>query len=158
MKRYLALLFVLAIVWLVWSGHFDPFLLTMGGLSCLVVLIVAGRMGIIDDEGVPIQLGLRPQIKYAPWLAREVMRSNWSMVKVILSRRPRFRRNLIQIPITLKTEIGRVIMANSITLTPGTVSTRFQGDQLEVHALMDPGPDDPTIVEIEKRVRDLEGN
>jgi multicomponent Na+:H+ antiporter subunit E len=115
-------------------------------------------MGIVDEEGVPIHLGWRPQITYFPWLAKEVMRSNWNLVKIIMSRRPQFRRNMIQIPLTPKTEIGKVIMANSITLTPGTVATRIQNDRLEIHALVDPGQDDPTIAEIERRVRALEGS
>ena len=156
MKRYLALFAVLAIVWVVWSGHFDPFLLSMGGLSCLIVLVIAGRMRIVDEEGVPTHLGLRPQMTYFPWLAKEVMRSNWSLVKIIMSRRPEIRRTMIHIPLTPKTEIGRVIMANSITLTPGTLATRIQNDRLEIHALVDPGQDDPVIAEIERRVRALE--
>jgi len=48
-------------------------------------------------------------------------------------------------------------MANSITLTPGTVTTSIQSDSMQIHALVDPGVNDPTILEIDRRVRNLEG-
>jgi multicomponent Na+:H+ antiporter subunit E len=156
MKHFIALFFVLAIVWLIWSGHLDVFLLAMGLLSCLTVLFIAGRMGIVDKEGVPIQLGVRPQFTYLPWLAKEVLRSNWVLAKLIMSSNPKLHRNLIKIPVVTKTEIGRVILANSITLTPGTVATRIQPDTIEIHTLVDSGEDNPTLAEIGRRVRQLE--
>jgi multicomponent Na+:H+ antiporter subunit E len=64
---------------------------------------------------------------------------------------------VFQIPASPQTTVGRVLMANSITLTPGTVTTSVQSDSMQVHALVDPGANDPTILEIERRVRILEG-
>ena len=75
---------VLAIVWFLWSGHTAPFMLTLGGLSCAIVLGVCHRMGILDAEGVPIDLGLGP-LWYAPWLIGQVFWSNVDVARRVLS-------------------------------------------------------------------------
>jgi multicomponent Na+:H+ antiporter subunit E len=156
MKYRFALLFVLAIFWLTLSGHFNGFLLTMGTLSCLLVLWISKRMGIIDNEGVPIRIGSAGLLRYFLWLIRQIVASNIRVIKIIVSKQPVVRRALFRISASPQTSVGRVLMANSITLTPGTVTTNVLADSMQVHALVDPGIDDPTIREIERRVRQLE--
>ena len=75
MRYLISLGLVLAGVWYVWSGHTSPLLLSLGGLSLLVVVGLASRMGLGDSEGVPIHLTLRALI-YAPWLMWEIFKSN----------------------------------------------------------------------------------
>lgn len=157
MKYSLVLFFALAIFWLTLSGYFNGFLLTMGTLSCLLVLWVSKRMGIVDNESVPLQIGLLPLIRYLFWLVTQIVTSNISVIKIIISERPMIRRAVFQIPASPQTTVGQVLMANSITLTPGTVTMSIQSDSMKVHALVDPGINDPTILEIERRVRILEG-
>jgi multicomponent Na+:H+ antiporter subunit E len=157
MKYYLALLLALAIFWLSLSGHFNGFLLSMGGASCLLVLWFSKRMGIVDDEGVPVQLGLISLASYIPWLIKQIVVSNYSVIRIILSQRPALRRAMFNVAASPLTSVGRLIMANSITLTPGTVTTDVQPGSMQVHALVNPGIDDPTIREIDRRVRILEG-
>ncbi|MEM6777495.1 MAG: Na+/H+ antiporter subunit E [Planctomycetota bacterium] len=136
MKAASTLFIVLFANWLLWSGHFDnPFLICLGGLSCLASLLIGLRMGIVDEEGAPAQLGLWPFITYAPWLAIEIVRSNFNVAKIILSRQMPLKRNLIRVPAQQRSELGRVMLANSITLTPGTVSVQLEGDQILVHGL-----------------------
>lgn len=157
--RYsLYLLALLAINWLLWSGHFDsPLLLSIGLASCLFCLFVSRRMRIVDEEGAPVQLGLRPITRYAPWLAWEVVKSNLEVVRIVLSRRMPLQRNLVEVPITPRTEIGRVILANSVTLTPGTVSVQLEGDRVLVHALSLDDAEEDLEGEMGRRVRELEG-
>jgi multicomponent Na+:H+ antiporter subunit E len=122
--------------WLLWSGHFDnPFLIGLGVLSCLGCLFLGRRMQIIDEEGAPAQLGLRPFTHYAPWLIKEIIISNWQVAKIVISADMPLKRNLITVNANQKSSLGRVILANSITLTPGTVSVDMQGDRILVHAL-----------------------
>jgi multicomponent Na+:H+ antiporter subunit E len=122
--------------WLLWSGHFDdPFLIALGVAACGFTLYLSRRMGIVDEEGAPSQLGLRPFTRYAPWLAKEIVLSNVAVARTILSPRMRLMRNMVRIKSHQRTQVGRVILANSITLTPGTVSVDLEGDEILVHAL-----------------------
>jgi len=135
-KYTLALLVALFANWMLWSGHFNnPFLIGLGAASCLFSLWLSSRMGIVDEEGAPAHLGLRPFLFYAPWLAKEIVRSNFAVAKIIVSRAMPLRRNLIMVQANQKSEIGRVIFANSITLTPGTVAVRLEGKGVLVHGL-----------------------
>ena len=134
MKYALVLVFILATVWFIWSGHTAPFMLMLGGLSCLIVLWFCGRMGILDPEGVPLHLGLGPLI-YAPWLIKEVFKANLNVARRILSRPLQIDPSVADVPARQKTEVGRVIFANSITLTPGTVSLDIQNGTIRVYWL-----------------------
>ncbi|MFG0254231.1 MAG: Na+/H+ antiporter subunit E [Rhodopirellula sp. JB053] len=136
MKYATTLLAALVANWLLWSGHFNnPFLLGVGAVSCLLCIWISWRMRIVDEEGAPAHLGLRPFFFYAPWLAKEIVTSNINVARIILSRVMPLRRNLILVPAKQQSEIGRVIFANSITLTPGTVSVRLEGKEILVHGL-----------------------
>ncbi|QEG38895.1 Na+/H+ antiporter subunit E [Roseimaritima ulvae] len=158
MKYSITLAVALVANWLLWSGHFEnPFLLVLGGLSCAFCLFLATRMGIVDEEGAPVQLGLRPFLSYAPWLIKEIVVSNLTVTKIILSRNMPLRRTVTEITPRQKTSIGRVIMANSITLTPGTVSVNMHDEQITVHALSYCEADDELSDEMDERVRRLEG-
>ena len=66
MKHALALWIALAAVWMLWSGHTEPFMLFLGASSCLAVVLFCGRMGILDSETIPVWLGLRPLTHYGP--------------------------------------------------------------------------------------------
>lgn len=100
-------------------------------------------MKIVDEEGAPAHLGIRPFLYFAPWLVKEIVTSNINVAKIILSPVMPLRRFLVMVPARQKSELGRVIFANSITLTPGTVSVRMEGKQILVHGLsMGENPDD----------------
>ena len=145
--------------WLLWSGHFDqPFILILGGCSVALTLWVSARMGVIDEEGVPVKLGVRPFTSFAPWLMWEIVKSNIEVTKIILSPKLKLRRNLIEVSADPKSEIGKVILANSITLTPGTVSVNLKGDRILVHALSFEGAEEDLSGEMSARVCKLEKN
>lgn len=133
--KYAAVMFVgLAIVWFLWSGHTAPFMLMLAGFSCLLVLAVCWRMGILDAEGVPVDLGLRP-LWYAPWLIKEVFRANIDVARRVLSHPLQINPATADVPARQRTELGRVIFANSITLTPGTVSLDMRNGTIRVYWL-----------------------
>ena len=67
------------------------------------------------------------------------------------------KRNMIEIGAHQQTELGRVILANSITLTPGTVSVKMEGDRILVHALSFEGAEEDLSGEMGRRVCGLEG-
>jgi multicomponent Na+:H+ antiporter subunit E len=135
-KNGLALFVALLANWLLWSGHFaNPFLIGLGAGACLLCLWLTTRMKIVDEEGAPAQLGVLPVLLYALWLVKEIVKANVATAKIILSPNLPLRRNLIRVPANQESELGRVIFANSITLTPGTVAVRLRGKQILVHGL-----------------------
>lgn len=152
----IALGIVLCGIWLLWSGHYTPLMMTFGLVSCVGVVLLAGRMRIVDEEGVPIQLGIKPFL-YAVWLVKEIVQANidvaWRILKPSLPIRPK----VIRLKATQQGDLGRVIYANSITLTPGTVSIDVEGDEIVVHALTVEAAAEDASGEMNRRVTALEG-
>jgi len=142
-------------LWLALSGHFDPLLLSLGLLSAATVSFVSRRMGIIDAEGQPLEL-MPGLLRYAPWLAKEIVRAcidvAWRIVQPSLPIQP----TIIRVPANQRTVTGRVSFANSITLTPGTISLDVLEKQIEVHALTEESAADLESGEMGKRVEHLE--
>jgi len=155
-KHSLTLVVVMFGVWLSWSCHFTPFLLALGLLSCLLVAWMVARMGLSDSEGVPIALGLRPLL-FLPWLVWEIARSNVAVARIILDPRLPIQPSVFRVPTSQKTDLGRVIYANSITLTPGTISLHVDKDEITVHALTKAGRAGLGDGEMDRRVTKLEG-
>lgn len=114
-------------------------------------------MGLLDQDGIQIQRLALQLPGYLLWLGREVLLANLIVIKILLRRTLVIRRAILEVPASPQTNLGKVIMANSITLTPGTVTMKVFEGSMQVHALVDPGPNDPTIRAIDSRVRALEG-
>ncbi|HAT34106.1 MAG TPA: hypothetical protein DCS82_00195, partial [Rhodospirillaceae bacterium] len=109
---------VLAILWLMLSGLFDNMLiLGLGAASVASVLYIAHRMDVIDHEGHPIHLGWRA-VAYWPWLLWEILKANLDVAKIIISPRMNIQPHIFVVNASQSSELGHVIYANSITLTP----------------------------------------
>ena len=166
MKYYLTLTIALVASWLFWSGHFrfweegfdKWFILILGGLSIAFCIWFSSRMHIVDEEGAPAQLGIRPFTTYLPWLTKEIVQSNVEVTKIIVSPQMPLHRTMIYVHANQQSEIGRVILANSITLTPGTVSVSMEHDTILVHALSFYGAEEDLSGEMDRRVCALEVN
>ena len=142
-------------IWLLLSGHYDPLLLTLGVLSCITCLYVTWKAKFIDEEGLPLHLLIRLPI-YTLWLFKEIIKANIDTAKIIIFNNPDPQN--FRVKSSQKTEAGKVTYANSITLTPGTVTTVLDGDILEVHALSSDMADDVKSGAMDKKVSWLEGN
>lgn len=114
-------------------------------------------MEILDDEGAPIGLGLRP-ISYSLWLAKEIIEANIEVTRLILDSKLPIHPRMIRVKANQKTELGRVILANSITLTPGTVSVDMHGNRIWVHALSYEDAEEDLSGDMGRRVCELEEN
>ena len=143
------------VIWLLLSGHYDPLLLTLGVLSCITCLYVTWKAKFIDEEGLPLHLLFRLPI-YTLWLFKEIIKANIDTAKIIILNNPDPQN--FRVKSSQKTEAGKVTYANSITLTPGTVTTVLDGDILEVHALSSDMADDVKSGVMDKKVSWLEGN
>ncbi len=126
---------ILFVLWLLMSGIYKPLLIGLGVASVLLVWVVTKRMDAQDDDRIEIQLSPVQFVKYLIWLMMEIARANWAVTKIVLSRKMPIRQHLFAVPYTQKTDMGQVIFANSITLTPGTITVETEGGQFLVHAL-----------------------
>jgi multicomponent Na+:H+ antiporter subunit E len=134
MGRAISLAVVLAAIWLLLSGHYEPLILAFGAGSVALVVFIARRKRLTDREGHPIGM-LLGGLRYWPWLLVEIAKSNIAVARCILSPRLPISPTLVKVPATQRTDLGRVVFANSITLTPGTVSIKVDDDVIVVHAL-----------------------
>ncbi len=137
MGRALGLLVFLAATWLLLSGIYDHSLLFwLGAASCLLCVLIAWRMDVVDHEGTPLELGWRI-IAYWPWLFIEIVKANIDVIRRLLRANPDISPTLVRSQTMQRTDLGRVIYANSITLTPGTISIEAseKGSCIWVHAI-----------------------
>jgi multicomponent Na+:H+ antiporter subunit E len=125
---------VLFTFWLALSGHYTPLLLGFGVLSCTLVVYLSMRMDVVDSEGVPFHITGRVLI-YFPWLMKEIVVANLVVAKVILDPKLPISPRMVVYYGSQKTDLGRVLYANSITLTPGTITTGVEGQEFQIHAL-----------------------
>ena len=137
MKHILSMSVALAILWMLLSAHFEPLLLGLGAGSVLLTLYIALRMDVIDHESHPFHLTTR-LLKFWIFLFWEIIKANVDVVLRVLGIRA-INPVVINLPVPHKTDLGRVIYANSITLTPGTVSLDVKQDSIIVHALSEEG-------------------
>ena len=156
MRRTLILFVILLAIWLLWSGHYTPLLLSLGVGSCAFVAWVAWRMGLVDREGVPIEIVPR-MLLYLPYLALEIVKANLDVARRIVSPRMPIDPRVFRTTASQKTDLGRTIYANSITLTPGTVSIDIEGDEITVHALTGSAQAGVENDEMNRRVVRVEG-
>lgn len=161
---------VLTFVWLVWSGltlqihrHDGTFSLEVETMlvgfavgSIAFTVWLSSRMGAPDEETAPFHLTGRAFV-YLPYLVKEIILSNLHVAEVILRRDLPIHPKLIRVPCSQKTDLGQVIYANSITITPGTVSLDVRGDTILVHALTNDTAEGVMSGEMDAMVTWLEG-
>lgn len=134
MRHYVFLTAGLAFLWLANSGHYSGLILSLGALSIAFVVFVTYKMGIVDAEAQPVRMSFRLPI-YWLWLLKEIVLSNIAVVKKIWLSPSSIDPAVARIKLSHTTDLSRVIYANSITLTPGTVTLDLSEDEVEVHAL-----------------------
>ncbi len=146
----------LAILWLFWSGFFTATLLFYGALSCAAVVAMCHRVGIVNRESLPFELIPRG-ILYVPWLLWEIVKSNLDVAKIILNPKLPIQPELLRCPAPQQGEVAQVLYANSITLTPGTITLDLRDGELLVHSLAPQFAEGVEEGEMARRVSWVEG-
>jgi multicomponent Na+:H+ antiporter subunit E len=147
---------VLFAVWLLLSGHYTPFITTLGVASSALVVLITLRMDVADHEGHPIHLSWRA-LTYLPWLMIEIVKANIDVAKLILSPKLAITPTLLRVKASQTSDLGQVIYANSITLTPGTISIDVANGEILVHALSRDGAEALIEGEMDRRVTKMAG-
>ena len=145
--------------WLLLSGLFTPFLIAAGAVCALAALALGQRMEVLDREGHPLHLSLRIALSYWPWLLKEIVKSGWEVSLAILHPKLPITPTLVRFRASQTTDLGLVIHANSITLTPGTICVAIDGREFLVHALLHSGVESTCSgSDMDRRVAALEGD
>lgn len=120
--------------WLLWSGHYVPLVITLGVISCVLVLGLARRAGFFEDDLYALHLGPRLP-RYWMWLLAEITRANFAVARIILNPRMTVSPCLTHIDASDLPPVVQATLANAITLTPGTLTTDVDQGHIEVHCL-----------------------
>ncbi|QOC22151.1 Na+/H+ antiporter subunit E [Wenzhouxiangella sp. AB-CW3] len=132
--RYvISLTLILATLWLAISGVYKPVILFLGAGSVALVVWLSLRMEVVGVEHNPGLFSWRLPLYWA-WLLWQIVISNLNVAHIILSP-SRVRPRIFSVPIGHETAVAKVTYANSVTLTPGTVTLLLDEDELTVHAL-----------------------
>jgi len=146
----------LFVFWLLLSGHYALYMIVVGLLASALVVLFSGRMAVIDHEGHPIYL-LGRAITFWPWLVWEIVKSAIAVTRVVLAPSLPISPTMVTVRGTQKTAVGLVTYANSITLTPGTISVEVVDNDITVHALLEAGAEDLKGGGMDARVTRFEG-
>ena len=155
--RYLSLAGFLFAFWIALSGHYTPMLVMAGLVSAGVCVLAAIWMRTADAEGHPIEL-FWGALTYFPWLSIEIAKSAWAVTKIILRPRLPISPTMTVVRASQRTSAAVVTYANSITLTPGTITVGVRGKELTVHALVRDGALDLEEGAMDRRVSRFEGS
>lgn len=157
MYRAVGLVGLLFAFWLLLSGIFEPFLIGAGLACAIAVAALARRMDVIDHEGQPLHLGLAAAT-YWPWLAKEIVKSGWDVSRRVLDPHLPISPTVVRVKPSQRTVVGLATHANSITLTPGTVTMDVARGEFLVHALTREGAEGVAGGEMDGRVSRFEGS
>jgi len=151
----IALAAALAGFWVLLSGYWLPLIIILGVASILLCVYIAHRLDVCDHEGHPVHLTL-PGLTYFPWLIKEIVVSNIAVAKAIIF--GGVRPQVLRVKASQSDELGQTVYANSITLTPGTVSIDVADNHITVHAIMDDTADGLRTGEMDQKVCKLMGD
>ena len=129
------LILALAAFWFVLSGETAPLFLILGALSVLLTLWLVARLKIIGRDASPYHRAPN-MLLYGGWLIVEILKANIAVIRRIIGPSHAIDPVMVNVTTTARTDLGRAMFANSITLTPGTVTVDVVGDKLKVHALV----------------------
>ncbi len=140
----------LAAFWLVLSGHFDALMLGLGLLSVLAALWLTARLEVIDRESSPYHRS--PQmLSYVGWLVGEIAKANIQVIGQVFAPAESLRPGLTRVRTVGSSDMAKVLFANSITLTPGTVTIDVDRDELLVHALSLSGAEPASFTSMDRK-------
>ena len=114
-KRALSLALALFLFWILLSGLYTPFFLTVGAVSALLIAWVSARAGLVDAESHTVEK-LPALLGYNLWLILEIIKAGWAVSKIILNPALPISPTLVRFKPLQQSDLGRVIHANSIKI------------------------------------------
>ncbi|MEM8749392.1 MAG: Na+/H+ antiporter subunit E [Pseudomonadota bacterium] len=157
MLKKISLFVFLFALWLLMSGIYDnPLILAMGVFSCGLTVWIVDRLEFNVAEQDKISFHIHRLARYLFWLVVEIGKADWAVTKVILSKELPKDQSLIHVSANQQSDVMRMVFANSITITPGTVTVEAFDQTLLVHALTPEAADKTALNEMGARVCRIE--
>lgn len=125
--------FTLFLLWLMLNASLDPDVLSLGLAAALVIAGVSrGTLSPLTQfKATPAAMVATPL--FLLYFLSELIRSNLRLAKVVLSPSLPIRPGIVKVRTRLESRMGRLLLANSITLTPGTLTVELKDEWLFVH-------------------------
>ncbi|MDF1823526.1 MAG: Na+/H+ antiporter subunit E [Verrucomicrobiales bacterium] len=130
---------LLFLTWMIFSGLFDAFHLTLGLISCGIITWMSADL-LFEDRTIPLGRRFKQGIglgSYCLWLLWQILLSNLHLFRLAFSPKEALQPHIVRYETKLKTDFEKYLLANSITLTPGTVTIKIMGDTFYIHAISD---------------------
>jgi multicomponent Na+:H+ antiporter subunit E len=155
MMVFLTTFIILFGFWIFLSGLFDPFHLSLGMISCALVAFISGDL-LFADQSLKKNhlLQIVRFLRYLPWLLYQIVLANLHVAFLVLHPKmySKINPHIIRFKVKLKSDMALTTFANSITLTPGTITVLIHEGQFYVHSLDQKVADDLLTGEMEQRV------
>ena len=139
-KFYRIFVFVLLmVIWVVLSGFFDVFHLALGLISCAIVVWLSSDL-LFENRHHRLNVRIKQAFglfAYSIWMIGQIILSNIYVLRLALGSTEKLEPQIVRYKCSLNTDFQRFLLANSITLTPGTVTIKIIGDTYYVHAISD---------------------
>lgn len=156
LRPMLVLLLSLIAAWLLWSGLYKPLLIGLGASSCLLCFWLVRRMGYFDDQLFALRISPR-LLRYWLWLGGQIIRSSLDVTRIVLDPKLPISPTIVDLEAESPHPFDQVVLGNSITLTPGTLTIDVYADVLKVHALTEDGAREILAGEMRRRVNGVRG-
>lgn len=150
-RNFTALFLCLLGTWFLLSGFTSPLFITLAVFSCAIAVWLRARMR-TDQKDRPFLVNIIQFPVYLVWLIKEIFKSTFSVAKLVWHPNLTLKPTFAWIPTAQQSDVGKTMYANSITLTPGTITVVVRGNQLGVHALQSESLDDLRSGEMDKRI------
>ena len=134
--RRLVVFAILFAFWLVFSGHFDALHLSLGLICAALVAVTSSDLLFPESPSARTPLKIWRYACYLPWLLYQVVLANLHVVYLVVFPH-KIRPQIVRIKTGLTSDLALVTLANSITVTPGTITMDVDDGELCVHALSD---------------------
>ncbi len=143
---------ILFAFWMLLSGKFDAFHLTLGAICCALVAYLFHDLLFANVRVGDMRVVAARFIAYIPWLIQQILLANIHVVSLVVRRRMPIDPRVVTFKTKLETDISCVTLANSITLTPGTITMDIKDGVFYVHAVSQKVADELNAGDMEDRV------
>jgi len=150
--KYIVTFLLLLPLWLLLSGHYDLFHISIGIACCALISLYSTDLLFSSAKIATHHIVILRFILYIPWLIYQIILANILVAKLVLSPKLKIEPQIFSFKTKLTSDLAQTTYGNSITLTPGTITVEIKGDEFYVHALAGNFADDLLTGDMEKRI------
>ncbi len=124
------------LIWIIFNGQITWEIAAFGiVVSAFMYVFICRFMGYKPRMDLLLAKKFFLILQYVYVLIKEIIKANYAVIKMIMSSRYEMEPTVVRFKTNLKTTPARILLANSITLTPGTITISLEGDEYIVHCL-----------------------